>query len=296
MQIQKHSVAAFLILALGAALIGIAPIFVRLSELSPSWVLFYRMFLALPFLMVLNFYLDSKNPFRLKERKTYLIAAIAGLAFCVDMTGWHWSLEFTSISNATIMVNTAPIYVALFGFFVLREAITVKLILAMLITYLGVFGLIVGSPDQTPSSVFGDVISLIAAFFYAAYLILISQLGYESPTKVILYTTFFCGLFSLPAAFTESSLYVPTEINGWLNLIALAVLCQVGGQYFITIGMPKVKASFAAIGLLMQPITATILGALIMMEWLTIFQSMFGVLALTGIYLARLELTNGSKN
>jgi drug/metabolite transporter (DMT)-like permease len=60
--------------------------------------------------------------------------------------------------------------------------------------------------------------------------------------------------------------------------------------------MPKVKASFAAIGLLMQPITATILGALIMMEWLTIFQSMFGVLALTGIYLARLELTHGSKN
>ena len=81
MQIQKHSVAAFLILAFGAALIGIAPIFVRLSELSPSWVLFYRMFLALPFLLVLNFYLDSKNPFRLKERKTYLIAAIAGLAF-----------------------------------------------------------------------------------------------------------------------------------------------------------------------------------------------------------------------
>ena len=128
MQIQKHSVAAFLILAFGAALIGIAPIFVRLSELSPSWVLFYRMFLALPFLLVLNFHLDSKNPFRLKERKTYLIAAIAGLAFCIDMTGWHWSLEFTSISNATIMVNTAPIYVALFGFFVLREAITVKLI------------------------------------------------------------------------------------------------------------------------------------------------------------------------
>ena len=45
MQIQKHSVAAFLILALGAALIGIAPIFVRLSELSPSWILFYRMLL-----------------------------------------------------------------------------------------------------------------------------------------------------------------------------------------------------------------------------------------------------------
>ena len=37
-------------------------------------------------------------------------------------------------------------------------------------------------------------------------------------------------------------------------------------------------------------------GALIMLEWLTIYQSMFGVLALTGIYLARMELTNGSKN
>ena len=44
MQIQKHSVAAFLILAFGAALIGIAPIFVRLSELSPSWFFFTECF------------------------------------------------------------------------------------------------------------------------------------------------------------------------------------------------------------------------------------------------------------
>ena len=44
----------FIMLAAGAMLIGFAPIFVKWSELSSSGILFYRMFLTLPFLLALN--------------------------------------------------------------------------------------------------------------------------------------------------------------------------------------------------------------------------------------------------
>ena len=71
----------------------------------------------------------------------------------------------------------------------------------------------------------------------------------------------------------------------------MAVLCQVGGQYFITYAMPRIKASFAAFGLLMQPITATILGSVLLFEFLTMEQYFFVVLALAGILFARLELS-----
>ena len=40
----------------------------------------------------------------------------------------------------------------------------------------------------------------------------------------------------------------------------MAILCQAGGQFFITFSLPKIKASFGSIGLLMQPIIATIFG------------------------------------
>ena len=49
----------FLMLSLGAVLIGFAPIFVKWSELSSSAILFWRMFLALPMLAILNYFLNK---------------------------------------------------------------------------------------------------------------------------------------------------------------------------------------------------------------------------------------------
>ena len=54
--------------------------------------------------------------------------------------------------------------------------------------------------------------------------------------------------------------------------------------------MPRLTASFGSIGLLMQPIVATIFGALIFAEYLNLTQLGFVILALVGIYFARLEI------
>ena len=67
MSSQLKSAKNFFILCLGAGLIGLAPMFVRWSELSPSWILFYRMFLALPFLALLNIYFNRSDAFKLKS-------------------------------------------------------------------------------------------------------------------------------------------------------------------------------------------------------------------------------------
>ena len=55
-----HSSKNFLILSGGASLIGLAPIFVKLSEMSPSLIAFYRMFLALPILFIYNYLINGK--------------------------------------------------------------------------------------------------------------------------------------------------------------------------------------------------------------------------------------------
>ena len=78
---QLKSAQNLFILMLGAGLIGLAPLFVRWSELSPSWTLFYRMFLALPFLALLNFYYNRSQAFRLKSSRNLILAFIAAFAF-----------------------------------------------------------------------------------------------------------------------------------------------------------------------------------------------------------------------
>ena len=69
MSSQLKTAQNFFILCFGAGLIGLAPLFVRWSELSPSWNLFYRMFLALPFLALINIYFNRAEAFKLKSKK-----------------------------------------------------------------------------------------------------------------------------------------------------------------------------------------------------------------------------------
>ena len=280
----------FILLAFGAMLIGFAPIFVKLSMLSSSAISFYRMFLALPFLFLLNYILNKKFFFRVKNKKTILYAAFASLAFTTDLTLWHFSMDITSVSNATIIVNSAPIFVAILSFIFFKERLTKGFLLSFLVTYIGIVGLIYFSNNYLNGKLLGDILCLIAAFFYGVYLLVIAKLGKENSLNIIFYTTFFCCLFSIIPMMIEGGNLIPSSSFEWLNLILMAFLCQFGGQYFITHAIGKISASGASIGLLMQPLTATILAAIIFSEILTSLQIVFALISLFGIYLARINL------
>ena len=290
MSSQLKSAQNFFILCIGASLIGLAPLFVRWSELSPSWNLCYRMFLALPFLALINFYYNGSQAFKLKSRKHLFLVLIASLAFAGDMSSWHWSLEFTSVANATIFVNTASIYMVIFAVLIFKESISRQFILSFVLTFVGVLGLIYFSNIKTEGALMGDGIALMAAFLYAAYLLIISRLGEESSINIIFYSTLFTGMFGLVFALFESRNFLPSSLAQFYNLLAMAILCQVGGQFFITYSLPKITASLGSIGLLMQPIIATIFGAIVFYEFLNFIQLCFVILALLGIYFARLEI------
>ena len=133
---------------------------------------------------------------------------------------------------------------------------------------------------------------MVAAFFYAVYLLVIAKLGRENSLNIIFYTTFFCCLFSTIPMIIGGGQLFPSSSSEWINLLLLAVLCQFGGQYLITHAIGKISASEGSIGLLMQPITATILAAFLFNEILNITQIIFVFFALFGIYLARINLSN----
>ena len=280
----------FILLASGAMLIGFAPIFVKLSMLSSSAISFYRMFLALPFLFLLNYILNKKLLFKVKNKKTIFYTALASLAFTTDLTLWHYSMDITSVSNATIIVNSAPIFVAILSFVFFKERLTKGFLLSFLVTYIGIIGLIYFSNNYVNGKLLGDILCLIAALFYGIYLLVIARLGKENSLNIIFYTTFFCCLFSIIPMIIEGDNMIPSSGFEWLNLILMAFLCQFGGQYFITHAIGKISASGASIGLLMQPLTATILAAIIFSEILTSLQILFALISLFGIYLARINL------
>ena len=280
----------FLMLSSGAMLIGFAPVFVKWSALSPSAILFWRMLLALPLLLIFNLCINKKVLFHVKSSKTILFTAIASLAFTIDLILWHYSMNITSVSNATIIVNSAPVFVALLAFLFFKEKPSKGFGLSFLITYIGIFGLIIFSKNYISGKILGDMLCMIAALGYAIYLLVISKLGKETSLNIIFYTTFFCCLFSFFPMLYESNLYIPSTSFDWMNLFLLAFLCQFGGQFLITYGIGNISPSNGSVGLLMQPLTATILAAFIFSEILNLAQIIFVLITLVGIYLAKLSL------
>ena len=292
MKTNFHRTNYFLLLSLGAMLIGFAPIFVKLSLLSSSAIAFYRMFLTIPFLFILNYAINRRYLFYVRNKSTIIYTALASLAFTTDLTLWHYSMNITSVSNATIIVNSAPIFVAVLSFILFKEKLSIEFVTSFLITYIGIIGLIYFSNNYTNGKVFGDILCMVAAFFYAVYLLVIAKLGRENSLNIIFYTTFFCCLFSTIPMVIGGGQVFPSSSSEWINLLLLAVLCQFGGQYLITHAIGKISASEGSIGLLMQPITATILAAFLFNEILNITQIIFVFFALFGIYLARINLSN----
>ena len=277
-------------LTFGAMLIGFAPIFVKWSDLSPSAIAFWRMLLALPMLISFNYVVNKKILFKVNNKKTILYTAIASLAFTTDLVLWHYSMTITSVSNATIIVNSAPVFVALLAFIIFKEAPSKGFGLSFFITYIGIIGLIIFSNNYANGKILGDILCMVAALGYAIYLLIISKLGKETSLNIIFYTTFFCCIFSIVPMMIDSKPYMPAVNFEWLNLFLLAFLCQFGGQFFITYGIGKISASNGSIGLLMQPLTATILAAFLFSEILNLMQILFVLITFVGIYLARLSI------
>jgi drug/metabolite transporter (DMT)-like permease len=277
---------AFACLILGAVGIAFAPLFVRWSEVGPSATAFYRLLLALPFLGVGNAWL-AREPNKQAGGRPDWRLILPGLFFAGDLALWHWSIRFTSVANATLFANFAPILVTLGAWMMFHERITLRFAVGLGLA-LGGAGLVVSSSFRlAPGHVTGDLLGVATALFYAAYLLSVKQArGRHSTARVMLWTSLTgCPVLWGLAALSHERL-IPSDTAGWVTLLALALVSQVGGQGLIACALAHLPASFSSVSLLVQPVVAALLAALILHEGLRPLQVAGGLVVLAGIAVA----------
>ncbi len=279
-------------LLIGATAIGFAPIFVRLSQAGPSATAFWRLALALPVLYALMASGNSgKGPYRRpSSRSDYARLSLAGLFFAGDMAFWHWSIRYTSVANATLLANFAPIFVTLGAWLLFKQRTSLGFALGMLLALFGT-GFIVGSSlSFDPSRLRGDAFGLVTAVFYGAYLLAVSRLRAEFSTGTVMtWSGAVSCLALLPVALLFRETFLPLNLQGWLVLLGLALVSHVGGQSLIAFALAHLPASFSSVTLLVQPVMASVFAWLILSEALHPWQAIGGALVLAGIAWARRE-------
>ncbi len=287
---NKGANAALPALFMGAVAIAFAPIFVRLSEIGPVGSAFYRVLLAVPVLMVLMAAegRSPKKPQRPKTLSDFGQLALVGFFFAGDLAFWHWSILKTSVANATLLANFAPIFVTLAGFLLFKERFSRTFLIGMALAILGAFILMGDSVAFRPERILGDVLGVITAIFYAGYILSVGRLrGRFSTATIMAWSSVVMAALLLPVALMMGESLVVESAYGWAILFGLAWISHVGGQGMIAYALAHLPAAFSSVGLLLQPATAAVLAWLLFDEALGWTQAAGGLVILTGIFLAR---------
>lgn len=278
-----------MLMLIGGIGIGFAPIFVRLSEVGPVTSAFWRFALAAPVFMLAALYMRGKNTqaraINPKDARTLLIC---GLFLAVDMGLWHLSITMTSVANATLLANLNVVFVAVIGFLFLGHALTRMFLIGLALALSGTLALMGSSLEFGGSRIEGDLIGVATAAMYTGYFLTAAALRQHFSTRVVLsWTTAISALALLPAALMMGEVFWPVSMNGWIVLLALALISQVAGQGLIVYSLAHLPPAFVALALLIQPVVAALAAWTLFGEALGALELAGAVLVLSGIVLAR---------
>ena len=72
-----------------------------------------------------------------RTRRPTGLLALAGFFFAVDLVSWHWSIKYTTVANATLLANFAPLWVTLWAGRLFGERITLRFFVALGLAFVG---------------------------------------------------------------------------------------------------------------------------------------------------------------
>ena len=270
-------------LVIGACVLGLAPILVRLSAAGPAATAYWRLIFALPMLA-----LPALGQSGVLWRPSRF-ALLAGGAFALDLSFWHYGIAYTSVAKASVLANLTPIVVTGAAWLFLRQRPAPLFLVAVAISVTGaaILALSKGAGVTGPNPLLGDMLSTVTSVWYALYFFAMSAARQRQGAAQVM---FWSSLAGIPLLFASAWLLgerlVPATAGGWLACAALGAV-HTGGQGSIAWALGRLPPATAAVIVLLQPVVTTVLGWILFGEMLTPWQVFGGTLALAGVVLAQ---------
>jgi len=226
----KANLALFAVNALyGASHIiakGVMPDF-----LSPSVFILFRVVGAVALFWLVKFFFVKE---KIQKKDVLLFAACGMFGVAINQMCFFHGLSLSSSINAGIIMTVNPILVVILSFFILKERITTRKSVGILIAATGAILLTLTAGTGSGDSVLGDLLLFINAASYAMYLVLVKPLMQRySPLTVITYVFTFGLIYILiyPPTLTE---FFATDFSALTKSIIWKIVYIVVGVTFLT--------------------------------------------------------------
>jgi drug/metabolite transporter (DMT)-like permease len=211
---------------------------------------------------------------------------LGGLANALDLSVFFTAIRYTRVASATLLNNTAPIWVALVAWLVFKERLKGFFWVGLFVALIGA-GVVLGSdfllhPSLNP----GNLLALLSSLFYASYY-LATQQG-RRRLNAIQYTylmTLSSGAFNLLFTLLFHLPLTGFNLGSYLASVGAGVVTQSMGFLALSYALGHLSASTVSPTMLLQPVLTALLAIPLIGEALQPGQWIGGLATLGGIYL-----------
>jgi len=281
---QNKSLLAYIALGVGVLSLSFSAMFVRWANAPGPVTAFYRLLFSV--FLLLPFFLPRIKTNSFIRSRFVIFPLLAGVFTACDLGLWTTSLSYTTASNATLLGNTSPLWVALGTWLIFQRKLSGSFWRGLAVALLGA-ALIMGTDFILhPRFGVGDAMALFTGFFYGGYF-LFTEKSRETfdPVSHIWFVGVGASttLFFVNAAL-HNSLF-GFEKNTWLIFLTTSLVSQLIGYMSLAYALGHLPASVVSPTMILQPVVTTLLAIPLLGEIPSAWQGIGGIIALIGIYI-----------
>ena len=290
--IERDHLRAYTLLVVTTWCWGLNAIFGRaaVGEITPMQLVMFR-WLGVVALLLIFARENLLRDWPILRRNLLFLGLMGSCGFTVFNALFYTAGHHTGAINIGILQGSIPIFVLIGSLIVLRHPITAIQAFGVVVTLLGVITVASGgNPGELADLSInrGDLLMLIACFFYAAYSIGLSRRPNVSALGLFSIMALAAWLVSLPliAIETVQHGWQPPTPTGWLIALLVTLLPSLVAQIFFIHGVALIGPGRAGVFVNLVPVFAAIMGVVFLSEPFEGFHAVALALVLGGIWLS----------
>ena len=277
-----------LLIFLGALSLSFGGLIVKSFEGATLWqILFWRsLFFTLT---VLTFLIIS---YKKKTFKAFVESGLpgffGGIILSFGFCGYVFAMYNTTVANTNFIISLQILFLAMFGYFFLKEKISSITLTSIVLAMTGVIVMVGNS--LTPGELSGNLAAFTMPITFAVLIMIVRKF----PTVDMVPAQFVAGVSSCLIGFLLSTKIMISPNDIFLGF--LAGFFQVGfGFIFITIGARTTPSAMVGIIMLSESVLGPIWAFLFVSERPSIFGLIGGAIILSAVLLQFYTLLNKNK-
>jgi drug/metabolite transporter (DMT)-like permease len=277
-----------ILIFMGALSLSFGGLLVKSFEGSTLWqILFWRsLFFSLTVLafLIISYKKKTFQAFYESGLPGFFAGIILSFGFC----GYVFAMYNTTVANTNFIISLQILFLAIFGYFFLKEKISAITLTSIVLAILGVF-LMVGN-SLSPGELSGNLAAFTMPITFAVLIIIVRKF----PTVDMVPAQFVAGISSCLIGFLLSNKLMISSHDIFLGF--LAGFFQVGfGFIFITIGARSTPSAMVGVIMLSESVLGPIWAFLFVSERPSMFGLIGGSIILFAVLLQFYSLLSSRK-